>query len=90
MSENCARCANEFDTNTSMDGAKATPVEGDISLCLYCGYITKFDTSGALVEMPLNELIVNCENLRMIMLLCEASRDRYAAWLQKNGGGNVH
>lgn len=84
MNDKCARCDNHFDTATAIDETGGKPVEGDVSLCLYCGYIAKFDANGGRVEMPLNELIVNCD-LHQLALLANASILRYSDWIK-----NVH
>lgn len=52
----CKTCNNIIDAHTATNG-EHVPMESDISICFYCGVISKFDNEMNLVAMPFNELL---------------------------------
>jgi hypothetical protein len=53
--QTCPKCGSKHDAATSMLG-KHKMKPGDITVCLYCGCIGKFDDSGALLEISIFEI----------------------------------
>ena len=52
--ETCCNCGKKLDAHTPVEG-KDKPVEGDFSLCFYCGHIFYFDENLALQSATIKQ-----------------------------------
>jgi len=54
--EKCPTCGEQLDAATPIDG-EATPTEGDLSICLYCGEIMEFAEGMKLVKADIESIV---------------------------------
>ena len=47
----CENCKHELDAHSNLEDKNLKPKDGDISVCLYCGYLASFK-NGIIVPLP--------------------------------------
>lgn len=53
----CPVCGKKLDAASESTGAPVKPVEGDFSVCLYCGALLRFGAHLVIVKASLDELM---------------------------------
>lgn len=53
----CPECLTQFNVHESATGEYSHPKKGDLSLCCYCGHISKFQKNGMLVNLQAKDHI---------------------------------
>lgn len=53
----CKKCFYAWDSHSNTDDNKNPPQENDLTICFYCGTISKFDKDLNLIELTESELL---------------------------------
>ncbi len=69
----CRRCGYKYDCHSEANGQNASPKEGDISICLQCGYLGEF-RSGRVVTLPNSRYLALPEELKSYIAKIEKNR----------------
>lgn len=73
MTLKCKNCLEEIDSHTGPDGGSVTPKDGDLSICLYCGYLGTFK-KGRIAPLSQEEYLALDEATKAEISKVEAAR----------------
>jgi hypothetical protein len=78
----CLSCGERSDAATHVGNEEATPIPGDITVCLYCGHVMAFGTELELRELTKDEAYMVAGDKRILAVQRARAKHVQPRWKQ--------